>query len=111
MPGDRLFVAPETGERPGARRTRIGHRLQGRKGFRRDDKQGLRRVEVAHRFGEIGAVDIGNEAKSHRALAVMLERLISHDRTEIGAADADIDNVADALAGMAPPVAASDAVG
>ena len=41
----------------------------------------------------------------------MLERLISHDRTEIGAAYADIDDVADALAGMAPPVAAADAVG
>src|SRR6516162_1819857 len=48
MPGDRLFVAAQTRERPGARRARVSHRLQRSEGLRRDDKEGLRCVEVVH---------------------------------------------------------------
>ena len=33
----------------------------------------------------------------------MLERFVRHDRAEIRSADADIDDIADALAGMALP--------
>ena len=46
-----------------------------------------------------------------RAVAVVLERLVGHHRAEVGAADADVDDVADALAGVALPVAAAHAVG
>ena len=45
------------------------------------------------------------------ALAVVLQRLVGHDRTEVRAADADVDDVADALAGVALPVAAAHSVG
>ncbi len=45
------------------------------------------------------------------AVAVVLERLVGHHRPEVGAADADVDDVADALAGVALPRAAADAVG
>ena len=41
----------------------------------------------------------------------MLQRLVGHDGAEIGAADADVDDVADPLAGVALPVAAAHAVG
>ena len=44
------------------------------------------------------------------ALAVVPQRLVGHDRPEVGAADADVDDVADALAGVALPRAAADAV-
>ena len=60
---------------------------------------------------EVGAVDVGNEAERHGALAVMLERLVGHHRAEVGAADADVDDVANALAGVALPRAAAHAVG
>ena len=60
---------------------------------------------------EVGAVDVGDEAERHGALAVVLERLVGHHRAEVGAADADVDDVADALAGVALPGAAPDAVG
>ncbi len=40
----------------------------------------------------------------------MLERLVGHDRAEVGAADADVDDVANALAGVALPRAAAHAV-
>jgi hypothetical protein len=38
------------------------------------------------------------------------ERLIGHDRTEVGAADADVDDVPDALTSVAFPLAAPDAL-
>ena len=41
----------------------------------------------------------------------MLERLIGHHRPEVGAADADVDDVVIALTGVALPVAAADPVG
>src|SRR5271165_3610753 len=62
------------------------------------------------RLGEVRTVDIGDKAKRHVALTVIAQRLIGHDRSEIGAADADVDDVANALAGMALPLAAPDAI-
>src|SRR5438132_10118803 len=50
--------------------------------FRSDDEQSLRRVEVAHRFREVRAIDIGHEPKRHGAIAVMFECLIGHYRPE-----------------------------
>ena len=41
----------------------------------------------------------------------MLQRFIRHDWAEIGPADADIDDVADAFAGLAFPAPCADAVG
>ena len=49
--------------------------------------------------------------KVEAALAVVPQRLVGHDRPEVGAADADVDDVADALAGVALPCAAAHAVG
>ena len=69
-----------------------------------------RRIEIAHGFGEVGAIDVGYEAERHGALAVRLERLVGHHGAEIRAADADVDDVADALARVSFPVAAADAV-
>ena len=68
-------------------------------------------IEIAHRLGEVRAVDIGDEAEGHRAVAVVPQRLVGHDRPEIGAADADIDHIADALAGMAFPCPAAHPLG
>src|SRR5208282_5698104 len=75
------------------------------------DEQRLSRIQVTRRFNEIGPVDVRYEPERHRAFAVVLQRLVSHDRAEIGAADADIDDVSDALARMALPRAAAHAVG
>ena len=105
------FVAAETRERPVARRVGVGHRLQRREGLRRDDEEGLRWIEIADGFREVGAIDVGDEPKRHGAVAVVLERLVGHHRAEVGAADADVDDVANALAGVALPRAAADPVG
>src|SRR5207249_2567550 len=54
---------------------------------------------------------VGDEAKGHGSIAVVPERLICHDRPKVGAADADVHNVANALAGVTLPRATADAVG
>ena len=98
-------------QRPLPRRLRVGHGFQRGEGLGGDDEQCLGGIEVAHRFGEIRAVDIGDEAERHRAVAVVAQRVIGHDRTEIGAADADIDQIANTLAGMTLPIPAAHPVG
>ena len=98
-------------QHPLARAARIRHRFEGGEGFGRDNKQCLGGVEIAHRFCEIGAVDIGYEAESHGALAIVLERFVGHDWPEIRSPDADIDHIADALTGMAFPGAAAQPIG
>ena len=68
-------------------------------------------VEVAGRLGEVGAVDVGDEAEGHVAARVVAQRLVGHHRAEVGAADADVDHVADRLAGVALPLAGADPLG
>ena len=105
------LVPAQSLEQPIARALGIGHGLQRREGLGRHDEQRLRRVEVAGRLHEINPVNVGDEPEGHCPLAVMLERFVGHDRPEVRAADADVDHVADALAGVALPRAAADAVG
>ena len=111
MPGDRFFIPAKTLNRPGASGVRVGHRFQSREGFRRDDEERFGGIKIPDRLGEISTIDVGHKAECHRALAVGFQRFIGHHRPEIRAADADVHNVADALAGMAYPCPAADAVG
>src|SRR5208282_3437886 len=88
----------------------IGHRLERSKSLGRHDEQRLRRIEIAHRFGEIGPVDVGNESEGHGPFAVVAECFIGHDRPEIGAANSDIDDVANAFSRVALPFAMAHAI-
>ena len=72
--------------------------------FEEIDEQRLLGVEVAGRLGEVGAVDVGDEAEGHLAAAEVAQRLVGHHRAEVRAADADVDDVADRLAGVAAPL-------
>ena len=51
-------------------------------------------------LGEVRAVDVGDEAERQVAVAVVPQRLVGHHRPEVRAADADVDDVADPLAGV-----------
>ncbi len=64
-----------------------------------------------NRFHKIRAVHIRHEQKFQIAFCIMLQRLASHHRTEVRTADADVDDVRDALAGKTFPRAAADALG
>ncbi len=109
--GDGLDVAAEARKRPVARRVRVGHGLEGGEGLGGNNEEGLGGIEVLNGLGKIGAVDIGNEAEGQRTVAVVAEGLVGHDGTEVGASDADVDDVLDALSGVALPLAAANAVG
>ena len=47
------------------------------------------------RLGDMGAVDVGDEVGARAVLAVGLEGFGDHDGAEVGAADADVDEVGD----------------
>ena len=68
-------------------------------------------IEVARRLGEVGAVDVRDEAEGQVAPAVVPKRPVGHDRPEVRAADADVDDVRDRLARVAAPVARADSLG
>ena len=87
---------PEAFQRPIASGVSVGHRLQRGESFGRDDEKGLRGIEILDGFGKVGAIHVGNETERHDPVAVMLERLVGHDRTKVGPADADVNDVADA---------------
>ena len=95
VPAYRPLVA-ELAQAPGARRVRVGQRLERRERLGADDEQRLLGIEVARGFREVGAVDVGDEAEGQVAPAVVTQRFVGHHRAEIGAADADVDDVADA---------------
>ena len=88
----------------------VGHRFERGECFRRNDEECFGGIEIEDGFGEICAIHIGNETKSEGAIAVMLQRFVGHHRSEVGAADADVDHVANALACVPFPFAASDAL-
>ena len=56
-------------------------------------------------------VDVGDEEELHIALRVGRKREISHYGAKIAAADADVDDVLDALTGKALPLSVADRVG
>ena len=49
--------------------------------------------------------------KREVAIAVVAQRFVGHDRSQIAAADADVDDVADGLAGKPEPFAGAKLVG
>ncbi len=61
-------------------------------------------------FREVAAVDVGNKTERHGPLAVVLQRLVGHHRSEVGAADADVDHVANGFIGVTLPIAAAHAL-
>ena len=104
-----LLISAQPLQQPGAGAFRVGHRFLGREGFGGNDEQGFRRVEVVGCFHEINAVHVGDETERQAAVAIMFERFVGHDRAKVRAANADVDNVLDALTGVASPQTAADA--
>ena len=109
--GDRRLVAAQPVEQPAAGLRGVGQRLLGGEGLRRDDEQRAGRVEVAGGLGQVGRVDVGDEPEGQRPVGVVAQRQVGHRRAEVGAADADVDDGPDPLAGVPGPRAAAHPVG
>jgi hypothetical protein len=88
----------------------VGHRLERREGLRGDDEQGLVCDEIMGRCGEVGRVDIGDEAEREVALCVVAQRVVGHHGPEVGAADADRDDVADRPSRVPGPLTRANTV-
>ena len=104
-------VLAERGDEPVAGGTGVGQRLDRGERLRRHDEQGLGRVEAGQRLDDVGAVDVGHEAGGDLRVAVRPQRPVGHRRTEVGAADADVDDGADAPPGRSRPRAVADLLG
>lgn len=87
---------------------RIRHRFERCERLGADDEQGLFSIQVPRGLDEVGAIHIRDEAKREIALGVILERLVCHHGTQIGAADTDVNYIANRLARMPFPVAAAN---
>ena len=89
----------------------VGERLERGERLRRNDEQRLLRVEVVNRLVEMGAIHVGHEPGLERLVPPRHERPVRHQRAEVGSADADVHDGANALAGVPGPFTAADAVG
>ena len=66
---------------------------------------------LLQRLRDVRAVDIGDEMGARTLPPIRLERLRHHDRAEVRAADADVDEIGDRLARVALPFAGADRLG
>ncbi len=98
-------------QKPAARRLRIHHRLHRRKRLRRDDEQRRFRIDQRQHRIQIVAIDVGDEMHAQARMGKCAQRAAHHLGPQIGAADADIDDIGDRLAAMAGPVAGAHPIG
>ena len=96
-------VVAERGGEPPAGLGGVGDRLDRGERLRADHHERRRRVEVGEVAGDVGTVDVADEAARQPGLAERLGGQVSHRRAEVAAADADVDHGGDPLAGGAAP--------
>src|SRR5205807_7864030 len=68
-------------------------RFQRSEGFRSNNEESLRRIEIKSRLHELAAINVRDETEGHVALAIVLQRLIGHGWTQIGATNTNVDNI------------------
>ena len=89
----------------------VGHGFLSSKGLGSDDEEGGSRLYPFERFRNMGAIHIGDKMHVDARLPVGPQGFSGHHRPQVGTADADIDDIGDALAGITLPPARNDLVG
>ena len=89
----------------------IRHRLLGGEGLRRDTEKRGFRINHAQHFGEMRAIDIGDEVHGSSRHLIRLQSLRHHHRTKVRTADADIDHGGERLARRTLAFARDDRIG
>ncbi len=107
---DRALLG-ELRPQPVASQAGVGQGLERREGLRGDDEEGGLGIEVSRLLRDVGGVDIRDEAGVDAGVGVRQQSLVDHHRAQVAAADADVDDVRDLLAGDAAPLARAHAVG
>ncbi len=87
---------------PGARGTRIDHRLLRGEALRGGHEQRSLRVAALEHAVQLRGIDVGDEVEGERGVAKAVEGVQRQTRTQIGAAHAHVHDVRDGLAGGAP---------
>ena len=108
MPGDRILA--QFGGKPGAGAFGVGQGFGGGEGLRADDEQGFRGVEGVGQIVQFLAIDRGDKMAVHPGVAEIVQGLVSHGGAEIGAADADVDDLAQGFAAAAGVFALVDRI-
>ena len=96
-------------QQPGTHDLRVRDGLERREGLGGHDHEGRLGVQILRGLTRVGGINVGNEAALQALLHVGLESLVRHDGTQVGAADADVDDGLDGLAGNTGPLAGADA--
>src|SRR5260364_393585 len=94
-----------------AQRARVAHRLKRGEGFGDDNRERCVKIDGFERALYLRAVDIRHKMDIQIGSTERMQRLTDHFWTELRAADANIDERADRLAGIAAPMAAAHALG
>ncbi|EPE06598.1 hypothetical protein F503_02726 [Ophiostoma piceae UAMH 11346] len=95
-------------QEPGLGCVGVGGGLGRRERLGGDQEQRGLGVGGGQRLGHVGAVNVADKVQRRAGGAVVLEGLGDHDGAQVGAANADVDNVSQLLAGVAGPGAAAD---
>jgi hypothetical protein len=103
-------ASPRACGQPGAGRAGVGQGLLGGEGLGDHDDQGRFRIHVGRGQGELGAVDIGHEAQ----IDARLDRpqgVPQQAGAQVAAADPDVQDGLERLAGGALDLARADGLG
>ena len=101
----------QPGQQPVPGRGGVGQRLQRGERLGADDEERRLGVEVVGGGVEVDRVDVRHEAAGQARLGVVGQGEGGHGRAEVRAADPDVDDGGDPLAGGPGPGAVADAVG
>ncbi len=88
-------VAAALGLKPALGRRGIGHGLERGEGFAGNQKQRVLGLELAQHRRQFMPIDIGNKVKAFALGNIVIECQHRHLRPQVGAANADVDDVGD----------------
>ena len=98
-------------EHPGLDLAGVGEGLERGEGLGDDDYERGLGIQALELLGLVVGVDVGDIAAVDTGVGIGTQGLVSHDRAQIGAADADGHQVLDLLAGNALPLTGAHALG
>ncbi len=98
--GDRRLA--ECVDQPRASGPGVGERLDRAERLRGHHEQCRGGIGVGEHGRDVGAVDVGHERTADAFVAVRLERPVRHRRSQVGAADPDVDHMGDPVVGAHP---------